>query len=115
MAESFSREALLRVTRRHIPDSPATLRFDPVTTGKHNSSFWVSGDSGRYVLRIAPPDDAGFLFYERQMMRQEPDLHRLIRRETDIPVAPIVGYDFRRQSIDRDYILMGGTPRGSFE
>ena len=110
MAESFSHEALLHVARQHIPDDPATFRFDPVRTGKHNSSFWVSGDSGRYVLRIAPPDDAGFLFYERQMMRQEPDLHRLIRCETDIPVARMVGYDFGRRIIDRDYIVMEALP-----
>jgi len=110
MADSFSRETLLSVVSQHIPDSPAALCFDPVRTGKHNASFWVTGDSGRYVLRIAPADDAGFLFYEYRMMRQEPDLHRLIRSETDIPVAPIVGYDFGRGAINRDYVLMRALP-----
>jgi fructosamine-3-kinase len=81
-----------------------------VKTGKHNRSYWVAGQGARYVLRIAPPDDAGFLFYERLMMRQEPSLHSLILERTDLPVAAIVGYDFSRERIDRDYVLMRALP-----
>jgi fructosamine-3-kinase len=62
------------------------------------------------VLRIAPPDEAGFLFYERLMMRQEPELHALIRANTTIPVAEVVAYDFSRSLIDRDYMLLAALP-----
>jgi fructosamine-3-kinase len=97
----------------HVDASPNTVRFSPIQTGKHNQSYWVDSNQGRFVLRIAPPDNAGFLFYERLMMRQEPELHQLIRAQTNIPVAEIVGYDFSRTRIDRDYLLMtalSGTP-----
>ena len=94
----------------HVDANPASLRFTPIHTGKHNASYWVEGDQGRFVLRIAPPDDAGFLFYERLMMRQEPALHALLRAQTDIPVARVVGYDFSRRRIDRDYLLMTALP-----
>ena len=110
MTTPFETDSLAKLTAAHIEDDPASLRFNPVRTGKHNSSFWVEADTGRYVLRIAPPDDAGFLFYERLMMRQEPELHALIRSETNIPVAEIVGYDFSRSRIDRDYLLMRALP-----
>jgi fructosamine-3-kinase len=82
------------------------ISFAPIQTGKHNQSYWVDCGSGRFVLRIAPPDDAGFLFYERLMMRQEPQLHTLIRAKTNLPVAEVVGYDFSRTRIDRDYLLL---------
>jgi len=62
------------------------------------------------VLRIAPPDDAGFLFYERRMMAQEPGLHRLLRSKTSIPVAEILVYDDSRKLIDRDYLIMERLP-----
>jgi fructosamine-3-kinase len=94
----------------HVDADPASLRFTPIRTGKHNSSFWVQSNLGRFVLRIAPPDDVGFLFYERHMMRQEPDLHTLIRDRTSIPVAEIVGYDFGRTHFDRDYLVMSALP-----
>jgi fructosamine-3-kinase len=70
----------------------------------------VDGNRGRFVLRIAPPDNAGFLFYERQMMRQEPALHALIRAKTAVPVAEIVGYDFSQMRVKRDYLLMTALP-----
>ncbi|MBN2392446.1 MAG: aminoglycoside phosphotransferase family protein [Anaerolineae bacterium] len=94
----------------HIQTDPASVHITPITTGKHNRSYRVACDAGHFVLRIAPPDDAGFLFYERLMMRQEPALHALIRAETVIPVADVVAHDFSRTRIDRDYLLMTALP-----
>ncbi len=110
MAETFAIATLIELTQPLLAVDPATLTFIPIRTGKHNTSYYVESPAGRYVLRIAPPDDAGFLFYERLMMRQEPDLYMLIRARTTIPVAEIVGYDFRRTHIDRDYLLMTALP-----
>ena len=107
---TFSAETLTKLVLANLDADPQSLRFTPVRTGKHNTSFWVDSNRGRSVLRIAPPDDAGFLFYERLMMRQEPDLHALIRARTDIPVAEVVGHDFNRTRIERDYLLMSALP-----
>ncbi len=110
MPSPFETETLVELVLAHVDADPQSLRFAPMRTGKHNVSFCVDSDRGRFVLRIAPPDDAGFLFYERLMMRQEPQLHALVRAYTDIPVAEIVGYDFDRARIDRDYLLMTALP-----
>lgn len=110
MAGSYAFETLTQLVLAHVDVDPRSLRFTPIRTGKHNASFWVKGDAGRFVLRISPADDAGFLFYECRMMRQEPQLHALIRAKTTLPVAEIVGYAFDRAQIDRDYLLMGALP-----
>jgi fructosamine-3-kinase len=110
LTEPFKAETLAELTLAHVDADPASLRFAPVHTGKHNTSYWVESDRGRFVLRIAPPDEAGFLFYERLMMRQEPQLHRLIRARTTLPVAEIVGSDMSRTRIGRDYLLMTALP-----
>jgi aminoglycoside phosphotransferase (APT) family kinase protein len=110
LTETFDTATLAQLVLSHLDADPATLRFAPVRTGKHNASYWVTCDRGRFVLRIAPPDDAGFLFYERLMMRQEPELHALIRARTPLPVAEVVGYGFERALIDRDYLLMTALP-----
>jgi fructosamine-3-kinase len=104
---------LIEFVQPYLKTDPNSLRFTPLRTGKHNSSYWVDTHEERFILRIAPPDDVGFLFYERLMMRQEPELHALIRAKTNIPVAEIIGYDFSRTHLDRDYLLMAvlpGTP-----
>jgi fructosamine-3-kinase len=110
LSNPFDVEILTELTLAHVDAAPDSLRFAPVRTGRHNASFWIDSDRGRFVLRIAPPDDAGFLFYERRMMRQEPELHALVRAHTDIPVAEVVGHDFDRAHIDRDYLLMTALP-----
>jgi aminoglycoside phosphotransferase (APT) family kinase protein len=110
MAELFDTTTLAALVGAHITADPTTLRFTPIGTGKHNTSYWVDSPQGRLVLRLSPPDDTGLLFYERHMMRQEPDLHALIRAHTTIPVAEIIAHDFSRTLIDRDYLLMSALP-----
>jgi len=110
LSNSFSYKTLSRLVLPHVNADPTSLQFTPIRTGKHNKSYWVESNRGRFVLRIAPPDDAGFLFYERQMMRQEPELHALIRTQTTIPVAEVIGYDFSRTCTNRDYLLMVALP-----
>jgi aminoglycoside phosphotransferase (APT) family kinase protein len=110
MAEQFSTETLTNLVTAHLPVDPDRLVFEPIRTGKHNTSYYVLGAGDELVLRISPPDDAGFLFYERRMMAQEPQLHALLRAETSVPVAEILAFDDSRVLVDRDYLLMERLP-----
>jgi aminoglycoside phosphotransferase (APT) family kinase protein len=110
VAERLTTELLARLVTAHLPADPDQLEFEPIRTGKHNSSYYVRGTDDELVLRISPPDDAGFLFYERRMMAQEPQLHALLRAETTVPVAEILAYDDSRRDLDRDYLLMERLP-----
>jgi fructosamine-3-kinase len=110
VAESFDTTTLVEVVSSHVRTGPAPPRFTRIMTGKHNISYWVDSDRGSFVLRLSPPDDAGFIFYEQKMMRQEPPLHDLIRARTTIPVAAVIAHDFTRTRIDRDYLLLTALP-----
>ncbi len=105
---SFARDTLRALVAAH---GLAAVRLERIATGKFNESYFATCRGGReVVLRIAPPDDAGFLFYERGMMAQEPGLHRLIRERTALPVAEILAYDTSRAIVDRDFLLMERLP-----
>jgi aminoglycoside phosphotransferase (APT) family kinase protein len=108
MTEYLRIPTLAEVARAHLGGAAPELR--PIATGKHNRSFWVLSEHGRFVLRVAPPDSTGLLFYERLMMRQEPALHQIMHQEPALPVAEIVAHDFSRRLIDRDYLLMTALP-----
>jgi aminoglycoside phosphotransferase (APT) family kinase protein len=110
MAERFPPQLLARLVAAHVGADSDRLNFEPIVTGKHNSSYFVHGLKDELVLRISPPDDAGFLFYERHMMAQEPGLHQLLLAETTVPVARIAAYDDSRSLVDRDYLLMERLP-----
>jgi aminoglycoside phosphotransferase (APT) family kinase protein len=110
MAEQFPPDLLVPLVTAHLPADPIQLTFEPIPTGKHNTSYYVRGAGSELVLRISPPDDAGFLFYERRMMAQEPQLHALLRAETTVPVAEVLAYDDSRTLLDRDYLIMARLP-----
>lgn len=91
-----------------------------VPTGLFNQTFVceVDGAPGTpwVVVRVAPPDDAGFLFYERRMMAQEPSIHQLLLDSTDVPVPRILVYDNTRAVCPQDFLIMeymAGTPISS--
>jgi fructosamine-3-kinase len=44
------------------------------------------------------------------MMRQEPEVHQLVREETHVPVAEVIALDVSRRIIDRDFIILRRLP-----
>lgn len=110
MSNGFQPAELVAAVTPHLPGSGPAADLQPIRTGHFNTSFYVTGDDIDLVLRIAPPDDAVFVFYERAMMRQEPELHAVLRTRTTVPVAEVVAFDDSRAVIDRDFILMDRLP-----
>ena len=106
----FSHHDLIPLVKHHRPDLNGQISLRPVPTGKFNTSFFVDADGEGMILRIAPPDQSVFCFYERDMMRQEPGLHSLLREQTSVPVPRIIAYDNSRELIDRDFLLMERLP-----
>ena len=101
---------LIACVRKSLDLCDGDVRLTPIPTGKFNDSYYVSTDGGEYVLRVAPDPEAGFLFYEKGMMKQEPVLHRLLREQTSAPVAEVLDFDDSHSLIDRDYLLMERLP-----
>jgi len=110
MSSGFGPEVLAAAVSPHLPGGAGAANFIPIRTGHFNSSFYVIGSAAELVLRIAPPDDAVFVFYERAMMRQEPEIHARLLANTSVPVAPVTAFDESRAVIDRDFILMDRLP-----
>ncbi|HOM71375.1 MAG TPA: aminoglycoside phosphotransferase family protein [Armatimonadota bacterium] len=110
MRENFDLHLLRKMVAYHLPVKEENLVFEPVPTGKFNTTYFVRDTDKEMVLRIAPRDDAGFIFYERGMMAQEPPLHAIVRERTSVPVPEIFAYDDSRKLINRDYLIMERLP-----
>ena len=106
----YSDSLLTSLVEAHLGSPVGVPQFQRIATGKFNTSFFVQGWERELVLRIAPPEDEGFVFYERGMMAQEPEIHRIIRSRTSAPVAEILAYDDSRRLIDRDFLIMERLP-----
>jgi len=81
-------------------------QIKPFGEGKFSETFLATDGSREYVIRVAPPDSLLQLFYEYHMMRQEPRIHQLVLKHTNVPVPSIIRYDFSRHLIERDYVIM---------
>jgi len=108
--EALVRESLTSCVRCHLPEADGQISLTRITTGKFNTSFFVQTGDRELVLRIAPPRDSVFLFYERDMMRQEPEIHGLLLERTSVPVAEIIAFDDSQQMVPRDFLLMERLP-----
>jgi len=107
---SFSSKILKSIIRHHRGDPDGDISFRRIATGKFNVSYFVNAGNESLVLRIAPNQNAVFVFYERGMMRQEPDIHELVLSRTTVPVPRILTYDDSHTLIDRDFLIMERLP-----
>jgi len=107
---TMTSKLLSTILEHRLPDSSGPISFQRIPTGKFNESFFVEVGSRELVLRIAPPRDSVFVFYERDMMRQEPAIHKLLLAKTQVPVAPILCFDDSLTLLDRDFLIMERLP-----
>ncbi len=106
--EHISGDTVAAFCREH-GISPGAVK--PIPIGRFNTSFYVRTTTGPdLVVRIAPSEDAGFVFYERGMMAQEPEIHTIVRRRTDIPAPRVIVYDDSRSILPRDTIVLERLP-----
>ena len=106
----LSTDGLPTLVASHLGQPTGAPSFHCIPTGEFNTSYFVRGWERELVLRIAPPDDAGFVFYERRMMAQEPEIHKTVRARTSAPLPEILAYDDSRRLIDLDYLIMERLP-----
>ncbi|MBD3308021.1 phosphotransferase [candidate division KSB3 bacterium] len=108
--QPFSYDTLTACIRRHLGDTGEPISFTPIPTGKFNTSYYVQTAGQDLILRIAPPQDAVFVFYEKDMMKQEPGIHRLLLEQTHVPVARILAFDESHAVLDHDFLIMERLP-----
>ena len=106
--EAVAPESLREVLqeRLDLKDPFQVLRS---TTGKFNETYFLEGQGleQSLVVRIAPRNDRKkMIFYEHQMMRQEPELHRLLREKTTAPVPEVLYFEKENELLGRDFIVM---------
>lgn len=83
--------------------------------GLYNSVYLVVTEKNdtcgnQFVLRIAPGDEVPKLFYEKDMMRAEPGIHKQVLTETTVPAPRILYTDFSRRKLDVDFLIMELMP-----
>ena len=79
----------------------------PLGDGEFNAAYKVSCDDGKtYVLKIAPPDDASVLSYEKNMMESEVFWYKQMHDNTDILCPEVYVSDYTKSIIGSNCFVM---------
>lgn len=81
------------------------------------NAAWRIGFSRGYedlVLKVGPPDGAGILSYEKEIMRAEVGAMKYVAQDDRIPVPEIVFDDFSKTILPNDFFLMQFVEGGSW-
>jgi aminoglycoside phosphotransferase (APT) family kinase protein len=104
-------ETAQTITAAHFGGEAKIDRFTELTDGMYNTVALIElVDGQKSVLKVAPPDRVKVLRYEKNIMRAEVDVLRLIRAQTEVPVPEVIAIDTSRCLIDNDYYLMTFVP-----
>lgn len=84
------------------------LNFHKIQTGLFNTTYQIStpGQTKDLILRMAPDENVGMIFYEKNMMTREPEIHQQVLNNTSIPAPQIVIHDFSKEIIPHFYVIM---------
>ena len=111
MGDSTTKVALApgelgRVMDRWFPDD-LLESSEVVANGFFNMTYRVRlARRGEVYLRVAPPEGAPVMRYERSALRAEVMALRLVRDRTSVPVPDVIVVDDSRESIARSFIVL---------
>jgi len=108
---TISLETAQTLIRTHFGGYAKINNYIELTDGMYNAAYLIElADGRKTVLKVAPPDQVKVLRYEKDIMRAEVEVLRLLRARTDVPVPEVYDYDISRSLIDNDYFLMAHIP-----
>lgn len=78
-----------------------------LSDGWYNSAYSAADKDGkRYVIKIAPSDAVRVLTHERDLMRSEVRVYRLLSEKTAVKTPKIIYSDFSKSVIPVSYFIM---------
>lgn len=91
----------------HFGSQPGLRSFQELKEGYYNAAALLELDDGlKCVLKAAPPDSVHVLRYEKDIMRTEVGVMRLVRAQTEVPCPQVLYYDTSRRLLDADFFIM---------
>lgn len=112
---TFSTQTVAELVNVQFGADTEIARIVPLTAGWFNTAYAIhfADREPGVVLRIAPHPDQRVLTYERDLMRREVEIIKTVQDIEGLPVPPLVGCDFSRRHLDRDYMfieMLSGRP-----
>ncbi|MCJ7625155.1 MAG: aminoglycoside phosphotransferase family protein [Anaerolineaceae bacterium] len=105
---TIARETIEELVRAQFGNSTQIKEITPLTAGWFNTAYAIQFFNIKpdVVIRIAPHPDQNVLTYEKDLMHRELLILETVQNIESIPNPRLLGHDFSRQLIDRDYMFL---------
>ncbi len=81
--------------------------IDPLGNGEFNAAYKIQCNDGKYyALKIAPPEDANVLTYEKNMMTAEVFWYEKMHKHTDILCPKVYVSDYSKEIVGSNCFIM---------
>ncbi len=83
-------------------------KIEELTDGWFNTAYSIEliDQKREVVLKVSPPPEIKILTYEKEIMRTEVEVCNLLKKRTNVPVPEILSYNFKKDIINREYMIM---------
>ncbi|MFW2504171.1 phosphotransferase family protein [Clostridium diolis] len=104
----ISNEEIKKIVKANFGDSTVINNIKELNEGMFNSAYLIELNDlpGEIILKVGPAPNAELLTYEKDIMKTEIEVYKMIQSKTCIPVPQILKYDFSRKLISSDYFFM---------
>ena len=110
----LSSDIAQNIAAAHFGEQARLCAFTELEEGYFNAAALLELEGGlKCVLKAAPPDSLRVLRYEKNIMKAEVKVMRMVKAQTGVPCPKIYCYDTSHRLLESDYFLMEylpGTP-----
>ncbi len=103
----LTEDDIKKMALKHFSDSKI-IKITELVQGMFNSAYIVEGTGkleGGVVLKAGPLPEAELLIYEKEIMKTEVDVLKLLSG-ADVPVPEVLAADFSKEDMPFDYFFM---------
>lgn len=91
---SVPREIAQALFEKYMGSGARIAAYQELTDGMFNAAYWIElADGMTCVLKVAPPPEVVVLRYERDILRTEVEVLRLVKERTAMPVPEVLFHD----------------------
>jgi aminoglycoside phosphotransferase (APT) family kinase protein len=114
-----SQQQALQLVQHHFGPNTTIEQYSELSDGWFNAGYLLTlSDGQEMVLKIAPAADVPMLRYEKDIMRAEVELMKIVKHNTSLPIPAFLATDFSRTQLPSDYYFLEklhGTPLDKVE
>lgn len=104
----LSNDQILQLVKTHFGENSEIKSIKELKGGFFNSAYAIEriNEEDAIILKVSAQKSSRLLTYEKDLMRTEVEVYRLLAEKTTVPIPKLLAFDFSRIIVPCDYFFM---------